>query len=92
MEVELSLDIVDSCNFARKRQAAMESCTEIQLKVSFFASHYHVCRFLFCFGSLDAVICVAASKILRCMIYTLYFWITGRSDHNRDLERNHQTN
>ena len=30
----------------------------------------------------DAVICVAASKILRCLIYTLYFWITGRSDHN----------
>lgn len=25
------------------------------------------------------------------MIYTLYFWITGRSDHNRDRERNHHT-
>ncbi|KAL9957647.1 hypothetical protein ACROYT_G034569 [Oculina patagonica] len=29
MEVELSLDLINSCNYARKRQAALESCTEI---------------------------------------------------------------
>ena len=33
MEVELSLDLVNSCNFARKRQAAMEKNAEMQSKV-----------------------------------------------------------
>lgn len=42
MEVELTFDAVNSCNFARKRQAAPESCSETQSKVNIDGYLQHV--------------------------------------------------
>lgn len=54
MEVELTFDAVNSCNFARKRQAAPESCSETQSKVNIDGYLQHVFwESFFCFNLLS---------------------------------------
>lgn len=89
MEVELPLDLVNSCNFARKRQAATESYTEIQSKVTITRVDHN---FVSKNGSLDAVSCVAASVQRYCGFWFIhYFWGTGRSVRDRAIVKGPNT-